>query len=173
MSDRILIHDLLARGIVGVNEDERRERQDVLVNVVMWVDTRTAAASDDIAAAVNYRSVAKRILAQVESGAPLLVERLASELARMILSEFAGAARELSEALIVNPYDTEQFADAIRYAVQMDSSERTLRMNRMRRRVEEYNVYRWAARFLTALSHTRVSPDSMNSKHAAEPVAAK
>jgi FolB domain-containing protein len=89
VSDRILIHDLLARGIVGINEDERRERQDVLVNVVMWVDTRTAAASDDIAAAVNYRSVAKRILAHVESGAPLLVERLASELARMILSEFA------------------------------------------------------------------------------------
>jgi trehalose 6-phosphate synthase len=91
----------------------------------------------------------------------------------LILSEFAGAARELSEALIVNPYDTEQFADAIRYAVQMDSSERSLRMNRMRRRVEEYNVYRWAARFLTALSHTRVSSESMNSRHTAEAVAAK
>ena len=89
MSDRILIRDLLVRGIVGINADERRERQDVLVNVVMWVDTRAAAASDDIAAAVNYRSVAKRILEHVEGGAPLLVERLASEIARLVLSEFA------------------------------------------------------------------------------------
>lgn len=89
MSDRILIRDLLARGIVGINADERRERQDVLVNVVMWVDTRAAAASDDIAAAVNYRSVAKRILEHVEGGAPLLVERLAAELARLVLAEFA------------------------------------------------------------------------------------
>lgn len=86
----------------------------------------------------------------------------------LILSEFAGAARELSEALIINPYDTEQFADAIRYAVTMDSSERSLRMNRMRRRVEEYNVYRWAARFLTALSHTRVSSESMTAPRANE-----
>lgn len=89
MSDRILIRDLLVRGIVGINADERRERQDVLVNVVMWVDARAAAASDDIDAAVNYRSVAKRILEHVEGGAPLLVERLASELARLVLAEFA------------------------------------------------------------------------------------
>ena len=89
MSDRILIRDLLVRGIVGINADERRERQDVLVNVVMWVDTRAAAASDDIDAAVNYRSVAKRILEHVEGGAPLLVERLAAELARLVLAEFA------------------------------------------------------------------------------------
>ena len=89
MSDRILIRDLLARGIVGINPDERRERQDVLVNVELWVDTRPAAAADDIASAVNYRSVAKRILAHVEGGAPLLVERLASDLARLILAEFA------------------------------------------------------------------------------------
>ena len=89
MNDRILIRDLLVRGIVGINEDERRERQDVLVNLVLWVDTRAAAASDDISAAVNYRSVAKRVLQHVEGGAPMLVERLASELARLVLAEFA------------------------------------------------------------------------------------
>jgi FolB domain-containing protein len=89
MSDRILIRDLLARGIVGVNPDERRERQDVLVNVDLWLETRTAAESDDLTQSVNYRSVAKRILRHVEEGSPLLVERLASELARLILTEFA------------------------------------------------------------------------------------
>ena len=89
MSDRIFISDLLVRGIVGINDDERRERQDVLVNLVLWVDTRAAADSDDIGAAVNYRSVAKRIIEHVEGGAPLLVERLAAEIARLVLEGFA------------------------------------------------------------------------------------
>jgi FolB domain-containing protein len=86
--DRILIRDLLVRGIVGVNEEERRERQDVLINLEMWVDTRPAAAGDDLALSVNYRSVAKRLVAHVEGGRPLLVERLADELARIVLTEF-------------------------------------------------------------------------------------
>ena len=86
--DRILIRDLLVRGIVGLNEEERRERQDVLVNVEMWVDARAAAASDDVTQTVNYRTVAKRMIAHIEGGAPLLVERLADELARIALDEF-------------------------------------------------------------------------------------
>ncbi|MFP5345107.1 MAG: trehalose-6-phosphate synthase, partial [Gammaproteobacteria bacterium] len=73
----------------------------------------------------------------------------------LILSEFAGAARELADALIINPYDTEQFADAIRYGMEMDSAERRARMRRMRRTVEEHNIYRWAAGFLTELAATR------------------
>jgi trehalose 6-phosphate synthase len=72
----------------------------------------------------------------------------------LILSEFAGAARELSDALIINPYDTEQFADAIRYAIEMSPQERCMRMDRMRRHVEEHNVYRWAAAFLGELAVT-------------------
>ncbi|MBI3464341.1 MAG: trehalose-6-phosphate synthase [Planctomycetes bacterium] len=78
----------------------------------------------------------------------------------LILSEFAGAARELSDALIINPYDTEQFADAIRYAAEMDRDERCSRMEHMRRQVEEHNVYRWAANFLTDLAGTRASGSS-------------
>jgi alpha,alpha-trehalose-phosphate synthase [UDP-forming] len=73
----------------------------------------------------------------------------------LILSEFAGAARELSEALVINPYDTEQFADAICYAVEMSREERHQRMQRMRQVVEEHNVYRWAATLLTELAATR------------------
>jgi len=75
----------------------------------------------------------------------------------LVLSEFAGAARELPDALIINPYDTEQFADAIRYAVEMDADERAARMQRMRQSVEEHNVYWWAASFLTELCGTRIS----------------
>ena len=73
----------------------------------------------------------------------------------LILSEFAGAARELSDALIINPYDTEQFADAIRYAVEMPAPERRERMGRMRRVVQENNVYRWAANLMSALAATQ------------------
>ncbi|HEV8628778.1 MAG TPA: dihydroneopterin aldolase [Thermoanaerobaculia bacterium] len=90
--DRILIRDLLVRGILGINPEERRERQDILINLELWVDTRPAAASDDIAQAVNYRSVCKRVIEHVEGSSHLLVERLAAELARIALDEF-GVAR--------------------------------------------------------------------------------
>ena len=84
--DRVLIKDLLLRGIVGINEEERVNRQDILVNVVMWADTSAAAVSDDIADAVNYRTVAKRIIAHVEEGKPMLVERLVQEIADICLA---------------------------------------------------------------------------------------
>jgi dihydroneopterin aldolase/D-erythro-7,8-dihydroneopterin triphosphate epimerase len=83
--DRIVIKDLLVRGIVGINPDERSNRQDILINVTLWADTRPAAASDDIADAVNYRTITKAMIRHVESGGPYLVERLAEELARMCL----------------------------------------------------------------------------------------
>jgi len=78
--DRILIKDLLVRGIVGIKADERENEQDVLVNVTMWADTRPAAISDDIVDAVNYRTVAKAMIAHIRHGRPYLVERLVEEL---------------------------------------------------------------------------------------------
>ncbi|BAV34291.1 alpha,alpha-trehalose-phosphate synthase [Sulfuricaulis limicola] len=75
----------------------------------------------------------------------------------LVLSEFAGAARELADALIVNPYDTEQFAEAVRYGLEMDPGERRARMQRLTRQVEEHNIYRWAANFLAALAAERVA----------------
>lgn len=83
--DRIHIEDLAVAGIVGINPDERVTPQDVLVNVTLWVDTRPAAESDAIEDAVNYRTVAKAMIAHVESGEPMLVERLAAELAEICL----------------------------------------------------------------------------------------
>ncbi len=79
--DRIIIKDLLLRGIVGINEDERTNRQDILINVTMWADTAAAATSDDIVDAVNYRTVTKGIISHVEGGQPMLVERLVQEVA--------------------------------------------------------------------------------------------
>ena len=79
--DRIIIRDLLLRGIVGINEEERTNRQDILINVTMWADIAAAAASDDIVDAVNYRTVTKAIISHVEGGQPMLVERLVQEVA--------------------------------------------------------------------------------------------
>jgi D-erythro-7,8-dihydroneopterin triphosphate epimerase len=84
--DRIVIEDLLVRGIVGINPEERTDRQDIVVGVTMWVDTAKAAASDDIADAVNYRTISKEIIAHLESGEPRLVERLADEIASLCLA---------------------------------------------------------------------------------------
>jgi len=75
----------------------------------------------------------------------------------LILSRFTGAARELRDALIVNPYDTEQTAEAIRVALEMSAEERSARMQRMRRVVKENNVYRWAANLIAELSEVRLT----------------
>ena len=74
----------------------------------------------------------------------------------LILSQFTGATRELRDALIVNPYDTDQLADAIRVALEMDADERAARMRRMRHNVRENNVYRWAGNLISELSDLRI-----------------
>lgn len=83
--DRIHIEDLVVAGIIGINPDERVNKQDVRINATLWVDTRPAAASDDIVDAVNYRTITKAMIAHVESGEPMLVERLVAELAALCL----------------------------------------------------------------------------------------
>lgn len=83
--DRIHITDLVVPGIVGINADERVTKQDIRVNATLWVDTRAAAASDDIADAVNYRTISKAIIAHIENGDPMLVERLVHEVADICL----------------------------------------------------------------------------------------
>ncbi|HSF01605.1 MAG TPA: trehalose-6-phosphate synthase [Solirubrobacterales bacterium] len=70
----------------------------------------------------------------------------------LILSRFTGAARELRDALLVNPYDVDEMAEAIRRAVEMPPGERRSRMARMRQTVREYNIYRWAGRLLGELA---------------------
>ena len=83
--DRIHIRDLVVSGILGINPDERIYRQDILVNATLWADTRDAAESDDIDDAVNYRTITKQLIAFIEQGEPMLVERLAAELVEICL----------------------------------------------------------------------------------------
>ncbi|MGA8073110.1 MAG: trehalose-6-phosphate synthase, partial [Candidatus Acidiferrales bacterium] len=74
----------------------------------------------------------------------------------LILSAFTGAARELGDALVVNPYDVEQLATAIYTALNMGADEQEKRMAAMRRIVRENNIYRWAGNLVTALSEIRI-----------------
>jgi trehalose 6-phosphate synthase len=74
----------------------------------------------------------------------------------LVLSRFTGAARELPDALMVNPYDIEQTAEALRFALEMDPEERKTRMQRMRRVVREHNIYRWAGALIAELCEVRL-----------------
>jgi trehalose-6-phosphate synthase len=74
----------------------------------------------------------------------------------LILSTFAGAAMELSDALLVNPYDVQQVAGAIHRALEMPTEEQVTRMQHMRTNVREYNIYRWAANLLSDLTEIRI-----------------
>ncbi|MGQ0658314.1 MAG: alpha,alpha-trehalose-phosphate synthase (UDP-forming) [Chromatiales bacterium] len=73
----------------------------------------------------------------------------------LVLSKFTGAARELAEALIVNPYDIEEASSALSAALRMPVEEQRMRMRAMRRLVSELNVYRWAGRMLLDASRLR------------------
>jgi trehalose 6-phosphate synthase len=85
----------------------------------------------------------------------------------LVLSKFTGAATELGDALIVNPYDIESVAEAIHQALEMDRAERRLRMQRMRQHVMEHNVYHWAASILGDLRALRMeSPGATALVHA-------
>jgi trehalose 6-phosphate synthase len=73
----------------------------------------------------------------------------------LILSRFTGASHELADALVVNPYDTEELAQSIHRALEMSPEERRMRMQRMRAMVRERNIYRWAGNLIGELCEIR------------------
>jgi FolB domain-containing protein len=85
--DEIFIKDLLVRGVIGVNDDERRAPQDILVNIVLQADTRKAGETDRIEDSVNYRTVTKKVFAYTEKAKRYTVEALAADIARLCLEE--------------------------------------------------------------------------------------
>ena len=83
--DRILISDLLVRCIVGINDDERREKQDVLINLALSADLSRAGRSDRFEDAVDYRAIKKKVAAMAENSRFFLVEALAEAVAEICL----------------------------------------------------------------------------------------
>lgn len=111
-----------------------------------------------------YRAADLCLVTSLHDGMNLVAKEFVAarddEQGALILSQFTGASRELRDAQIVNPYDTEQVSDAIRLALEMDSDERHERMHRMRRTIRENNIFRWAGTLITDLSEIRVEePD--------------
>jgi FolB domain-containing protein len=85
--DKIIIKNLVARGIIGLNDWEREKPQEILINIIVYTDTRKAAETDDISYSVNYRTIAKKAQAHAETAARISVEALAEDLARICLQE--------------------------------------------------------------------------------------
>jgi dihydroneopterin aldolase len=86
--DKIFIHALKAEAIIGIYDWERQGRQTVLIDIELAADVRKAAMTDSIDDTLNYKRVAKRILAFVESSQFHLVETLAEHVAMLVLDEF-------------------------------------------------------------------------------------
>lgn len=85
--DQVFINDLLIRGVIGISEREREQPQDILVNVVIFADIHKAGETDNVDDSVNYRTVAKKILAHVEKVQRFTVEALATDIAGLVLAE--------------------------------------------------------------------------------------
>jgi len=83
--DQVFIRDLVARGIIGINDWEREKPQEILINVTLFTDIHKAGESDHIDDCVNYRNVSKMVLAHAESARRFTVEALASDLAKLCL----------------------------------------------------------------------------------------
>ncbi len=83
--DRIVISDLQARCVLGVGEEERREKQDVIINLSIYADLRKAGKSDLFEDAVDYRWIKKSVLKMTEASSYHLVEALAEAIARVCL----------------------------------------------------------------------------------------
>lgn len=85
--DKVIIKDLLARGIIGVNDWERNRPQNILINITIFTDTRRAAQTDSLDDCINYSTMSKKLLAHAESVNRLTVEALANDLAGICLKE--------------------------------------------------------------------------------------
>jgi D-erythro-7,8-dihydroneopterin triphosphate epimerase len=83
--DRIYINDLALRCVIGVYPEERREKQDVIINVMLEADLESAGRTDDLAESVDYKAIKKRILAIVEGSDFRLIESLAERIAATCL----------------------------------------------------------------------------------------
>lgn len=85
--DKVIIKNLLVRGIIGVNDWERKRPQDILINITLFTDTRRAAETDDINDCTNYSTLSKKVQAHAESAERLTVEALTNDLAKICLQE--------------------------------------------------------------------------------------
>jgi FolB domain-containing protein len=85
--DKIIITNLSVRGIIGVHSDERQQPQGIVINVILFTNTKNAGQSDNIEDTVSYSAVAKKIRTHAENAQRFTVEALAEDIARICLEE--------------------------------------------------------------------------------------
>ena len=98
-----------------------------------------------------YRAADMFIVSSLQDGMNLVAKEFVAANVNhgvLVLSQFAGAAEELKDAVIVNPYDIESFADAIKMSIEMSDKEKQERMENMRKTVRENNIYNWMENFI-------------------------
>ncbi|MFA5059683.1 MAG: trehalose-6-phosphate synthase [Candidatus Omnitrophota bacterium] len=108
-----------------------------------------------------YRAADVCLVTSLHDGMNLVAKEFVSarddEKGVLVLSQFTGAARELRDALIVNPYDIGQTAEAIKVALEMPASEQKERMESMRGLLKDHNIYRWASALVGELAQVRLN----------------
>ena len=85
--DKIIISDLVARGIIGINDWEREKPQEILINIILFADLQKAGESDDLIHSISYRTIAKKAITHAETAGRLTVEALATDIAKICLQE--------------------------------------------------------------------------------------
>jgi trehalose 6-phosphate synthase len=145
---------LQERTLAEVERINTRFRTDTWQPIVLVDTQQTPAAVWEL-----YRAADFCIVNSLHDGMNLVAKEFAAarddEDGVLILSTFAGASRELLEALLVNPFDVSETAAAIETAIEMPRAQRRERMQLMRRTVKENNVYRWAGRMLMDAARVR------------------
>jgi trehalose 6-phosphate synthase len=151
--------------------EEYRAFQDRITQVAARINARFTSAGGAVIRllaqhhdheAVNelYRAADACMVTSLHDGMNLVCKEFVAarddERGVLVLSRFAGAAREMPEALIVNPYHVEETADALHRALVMPEGEQRIRMASLRTTVREFNVYRWAGRMLSDAARWRL-----------------
>jgi trehalose 6-phosphate synthase len=119
-----------------------------------------------------YRMAAGCVVSSLHDGMNLVAKEFVAtredERGVLVLSRFTGAARELTDAVLVNPFDVEELAQGLYQALTMPVEEQERRMRRLRTQVLEHNIYRWAGQLLSALG--KMAPEPLPVAEAADPV---
>lgn len=117
--DKVIIKNLLARGIIGVHDWERSRPQNILINITIFTDTRRAAQTDDLDDCINYSTMSKKVLAHAESVNRLTVEALANDLARICLEE-----KEVQKVIVsVEKPGAVRFAESVGVEIERNRDE--------------------------------------------------
>lgn len=85
--DKVMVKNILARGIIGIREWEREKPQDILINLDLYTEKRKLATADDISECVDYSTLTKKVIQHAESAKRLTVEALAEDIAQLCLQD--------------------------------------------------------------------------------------